>query len=123
MKSRKPESSRSGAAAAGSKVAPPCFKETPEGCRLQVKLIPRAARDEVGELRGEYLVIRVTAPPVDEAANQALRMLLADRLGCAASRIQVERGHHSRQKTLLIAGLDAATVAARLLPGAQTGAA
>ncbi|MGA4645719.1 DUF167 domain-containing protein [Limisphaera sp. 4302-co] len=99
---------------AGVGTLPRWLLPAPEGCRLRIKLIPRASRNEVGDPRGDHLVVRVTAPPVDEAANQALRRFMAERIDCAPGRIELERGQHSRQKVLLLRGLDAGWVVARL---------
>jgi hypothetical protein len=78
------------------------LRETSGGTLLSVKLQPRAAKNEIGGLLGCELKIKVTAPPVDAAANQALVELLVERLGCACSRIELIRGHISRHKTLML---------------------
>jgi uncharacterized protein YggU (UPF0235/DUF167 family) len=59
--------------------------------------------------------VRVTAPPVDGRANDALRRLIARRAGVAPSRVTLVRGEKSRDKTLSIEGVDAATLRERLL--------
>lgn len=71
--------------------------------RLAVRLTPRAARDAIAGFddRGRLLV-RVTAPPVDGAANAACVRLLARALGIAPSRISLIRGRQSRDKVLEI---------------------
>ena len=51
-----------------------------DGVLLSVKLQPRASANEIGEALGSELRIKVTAPPVDAAANEALVKLLAQRL-------------------------------------------
>jgi uncharacterized protein YggU (UPF0235/DUF167 family) len=62
--------------------------------------------------------VRVTAPPADGAANEAVRELLAERLGCAPSRVEIVRGHTARTKVLRISGLAPGEVATRLaMPG------
>jgi uncharacterized protein (TIGR00251 family) len=66
---------------------------------------PRASRDEIAGLAGEELKIRIAAPPVDSAANEALIRFLADKLGCPRRDIQLQRGHKSRHKQVLIVGL------------------
>jgi uncharacterized protein (TIGR00251 family) len=76
----------------------------PEGVRLAVKLQPRASANEIGDALGNELKIKVTAPPVDAAANQALVELLADKLDCARNRVELIRGHTSRHKTVLLRG-------------------
>ena len=62
--------------------------------RLSVRLTPRAARDEIGSFEGETLRVRVTAPPVDGRANEALTRLLASKLGVPRSDVRVVGGTH-----------------------------
>jgi uncharacterized protein (TIGR00251 family) len=93
------------------------LKSRPDGVHLAVKLQPRAAKNEIGEALGEELKIKVTAPPVDAAANQALVDLLAEKLGCARGAVQIIRGKTSRHKTIWIGGLSAEEVRLKLLPG------
>jgi uncharacterized protein (TIGR00251 family) len=85
-----------------------------DGVLLSVKLQPRASRNEIGEPLGDELRIKVTAPPVDAAANEALVRLLAEQFDCARSNIVLLRGHTSRHKTLKVQGLSAGEVLARL---------
>jgi uncharacterized protein (TIGR00251 family) len=89
----------------------------PEGVRLAVKLQPRASANELGEALGNELKIKVTAPPVDAAANEALLELLAEKLGCPRNRIELIRGHTSRHKTILLHGMTAELVAQALAQG------
>jgi uncharacterized protein (TIGR00251 family) len=79
-----------------------------------VRLQPRARRDEVVGERAGAVVIRVTAPPVDGRANDALCRLLAKRAGVAPSNVRVVRGQSSRDKVVRIDGLDEAAVRAAL---------
>jgi uncharacterized protein (TIGR00251 family) len=75
---------------------------------VDVRVIPRARRDEIGGMRDGALVVRVTAPPVDDAANRAVVKLIAKRAGVARSRVRVARGKRSRDKRIEIdAGQDA----------------
>jgi uncharacterized protein (TIGR00251 family) len=62
------------------------------------------------------LKIKVTAPPVEAAANQALVKMLADKLDCSRGAVQIVRGQTSRHKTVRITGLEAATILRRLWP-------
>jgi uncharacterized protein (TIGR00251 family) len=87
--------------------------------RLEVRVQPRARRDEVVGERDGRLVVRVTAPPLDGRANDAVRKLLAKRLGVAPSLVAVVRGHAGRDKLVEVEGLDDADVLRRALaPGA-----
>jgi len=77
-----------------------------DGVLLSVKLQPRASANEIvpPDVVGDELRIRVTAPPVDAAANEALVRLLAERLDCARSSIELVRGHKSRHKVVKLHG-------------------
>jgi len=59
----------------------------------------------VSGTRGEALVVRLAAPPVDGAANAALVELLADRLGISVRSIRVVSGEHSRDKRVAVSGI------------------
>ncbi|HEY7676882.1 MAG TPA: DUF167 domain-containing protein [Candidatus Methylomirabilis sp.] len=81
---------------------------------LAVRLQPRAARTELAGLHGDALKVRVAAPPVEGAANDSLRAFLAQRLGIAVSRVQIQRGAAARTKVVRLQGVRAAEAAARL---------
>jgi hypothetical protein len=85
------------------------------GALLSVKLQPRASKNEIGRPLGDELKIKVTAPPVDAAANQALIELLAEKLDCARGRVELIRGQTSRHKTLKLHGFSPEEVAEKLL--------
>jgi uncharacterized protein (TIGR00251 family) len=70
--------------------------------RLEVRVIPRARRNEVSGDRSGRLVVRVVAPPVDDQANDAVRKLVADHLGVRVGKVDIVSGHHSRDKVLRI---------------------
>jgi len=90
------------------------LKETSGGTLLLVKLQPRASKNEIGEPLGDELKIKVTAPPVDAAANAALVKLLAEELDCARNRVELLRGHTSRHKTVKLHGFRPADVISKL---------
>jgi hypothetical protein len=90
----------------------------PEGVRLSVKLQPRASANEICAPLGAELKIKVTAPPVDAAANEALVKLLAEKLDCARGRVELVRGHTSRHKTLLLHGFKPEEVLRKLFGAA-----
>ena len=85
-----------------------------DGVLLSVKLQPRASANEIGEALGNELRIKVTAPPVDAAANEALIKLLAQHLDCPRNRVELVRGHTSRHKTIKLYGLAAEDLLQRL---------
>ena len=86
----------------------------PDGTLLCVKLQPRASTNEIGEPLGGELRIKVTAPPVDAAANEALVRLLAERLDCARGCVELVRGHKSRHKVVKLRGLTPEEVSKKL---------
>ena len=72
-----------------------------------VRVQPRASRDEiVGEFQ-EGLKIRLTTPPVDDRANEALRKLLATRLKVPLSAVRIASGHRGRTKRVEVLGVAA----------------
>ena len=77
---------------------------------LHVRLQPRAHRDEIVGERDGWIVVRVTAPPVDGKANDALTRLIAKQANVAPSRVRVVRGHTARNKTVRVADMDDATL-------------
>jgi uncharacterized protein (TIGR00251 family) len=86
----------------------------PDGTYLHVKVQPRASKNEVGPVLGPELKIRVTSPPVDAAANDAVLELLADLLDCPRSSLSIVRGQTSRHKVLFVRGVKVETIQARL---------
>lgn len=80
------------------------WTKTNEGVRLSIRVAPRASRTEVAGLHGTALKIRLQAPPVDGAANEALIRFLADELDVSRSAISIESGQSGRNKILLIRG-------------------
>jgi uncharacterized protein len=87
-----------------------------DGVILSIKLQPRASKNEIVPHRGigNELRIRVTAPPVDSAANEALVRLLAEWLDCPRSRVELLRGQTSRHKVIKLHGMSAEAVLAKL---------
>jgi uncharacterized protein len=70
--------------------------------RVSIRVIPRARRDEVGGERAGRLVVRTTAAPVDDQANEAVRKLIAEHFGVQVRRVDIVSGHHSRDKVIAI---------------------
>lgn len=69
---------------------------------LALRVQPRAGRDEVVGPQGDRLKVRVTAPPVEGAANTHLVRFLAAELGVAPSRVEVVAGHTGREKRVRV---------------------
>ena len=86
---------------------------------VKVRLQPRASRDEIAGERGGALLVRLTAPPVENRANEALCRLLAKRLGVAPTRVTLLRGAKSRDKTVQVEGLSTTEIARALGLSAQ----
>lgn len=86
------------------------IKETPEGVTFSVRVLPRSSRNEViGESEG-ILRIKLTAPPVEGAANKALVEFLSDKLKVAKSRITILTGQTGRAKVISVTGLKKADI-------------
>ena len=74
---------------------------------FEVKVTPRASRDQITGMREGILGVRVAAPPVDDAANRAVVRLIAKRAGVARSRVRIIRGERGRLKLVAIDGAPA----------------
>jgi hypothetical protein len=83
---------------------------------LAVRVQPRAARNQV-RIAGDppQITVRLTAPPVEGAANAACRALLADLLDLAPSRVTLLRGQSARHKLFRLRNANASQVRQRLL--------
>ena len=76
------------------------------GVRFTVRVQPRASRSEVCGVHGDALKVRLAAPPVDGAANEALVALLADELDVARRSVRIVSGEASRSKTVQVDGVE-----------------
>jgi len=81
---------------------------------LKVRVQPRASRCEVLGWRGDALAIRLTAPPVEGAANRACRDFLAEALGVKRADVELLSGEKSREKRFRVAGLTEETLRGRV---------
>jgi uncharacterized protein len=97
------------------------IRQTPDGVEISVRVIPRARKTELaGERQGEVL-IRLSAPPVDGAANEALAAFLSTALHCPRRAVSLVSGQTGRSKRLRIDGISEAVARAALLPGRVVG--
>jgi hypothetical protein len=85
-----------------------------EHAEIRVRVTPRAAREQIAPGPADTYVVRVTAPPVEGRANDALCRLIAKRAGVAPSRVAVVRGGHARDKVVRVEGVTDAALRERL---------
>lgn len=82
----------------------------PGAVRFHVRVQPRASRNEIAGVLGDALKIRLQAPPVDGAANEALVTFLADELGVPRRGVRIVAGSTSRSKVVEVDGIAASAV-------------
>jgi len=85
-----------------------------EGISIVVRVIPRAPRTEIAGLRNGALLVRLAAPPVDDAANEELLDLFARLLKCPRRSVQLASGARSRDKRVRVTGVPLAEVEAAI---------
>lgn len=83
----------------------PRVQATAGGVRVTVRVQPRASRNEIAGVHGDALKVRLTAPPVKGAANEALVNFLATTFGIATRAITIVAGASSRTKIVELAGV------------------
>lgn len=96
----------------------PVITAAPGGVRIALKVIPRSPRTTLGGIRDGRLLVRVTAPPVESAANDAVIAAIAGWLDVAKRAVVIVSGQTTRQKDVVVAGVTEPAVRARLIgPG------
>jgi uncharacterized protein (TIGR00251 family) len=83
------------------------LKETADGVEARIHVQPHARRNEIVGTHGGALKIKISAPPVDDAANRAIVDFFAALLGVPKSRVSIASGLKSRDKTIFIEGITA----------------
>ncbi|UCF31174.1 MAG: DUF167 domain-containing protein [bacterium] len=78
---------------------------TDSRARITVRVRPRSSREAVEGWQEGMLMVRLTSPPVEGAANSALVKLLAKRLGIATRRVKIVGGERSKTKIIEVEGL------------------
>src|SRR5512140_3685040 len=86
--------------------------ETPDGVLFNVHVQPRASRCEICPPKDGELRLRLTSPPVEDAANKQCVELIAKALGIAKSRVSIKSGAKSRHKVVKVEGVQSDSVAA-----------
>jgi uncharacterized protein (TIGR00251 family) len=87
---------------------------TPDGAMLHIRVVPRASRSGVAGTRGDAILVRLNAPPVEGAANDELVSYLADLLDVPKRAVVIVSGERSRSKIVRVTGVDADTCRTRL---------
>ena len=77
----------------------------PDGVLLDVRVIPRSGRSTIAGLREGALLVRLTAAPVEGAANAELVAVLADALGVPKRNVTLVSGEHSKRKRIKVIGI------------------
>lgn len=86
------------------------------GSALAVRVTPRASRNEIVEILDDGTIkVRLSAPPVDNEANNALIEFLSDILGVPKSKLDIVTGNTGRDKLISILDMDVDTVHQRIL--------
>jgi uncharacterized protein len=87
-----------------------------KGAALAIRVTPRASKNEIVDILADGTVkIRLTAPPVEGKANEALIKFLSDVLEVSASRIEIVAGSTGRDKLVSILNMDAQAVHTMIL--------
>lgn len=80
----------------------------PDGATLRLRVVPRAPRTTVAGAYGAAVKLKVAAPPAEGAANAEVCRYLAAQLGVRTAEVQILVGERSRDKVVLVRGVDAA---------------
>lgn len=95
---------------------PSYLRESPEGVELTLMVVPRSSVNALAGVHGEALKLKVTAPPVDSAANAEVVRFLAEILDVPRGAVRLVRGATRRHKQVRIVGLSGSGVLQRLKP-------
>ena len=86
------------------------FKESDGAVTFAVRVVPRASKNEFVGIEGHALKVRLTAPPVEDKANEALVKFLAQIFGISRAQIEIVSGERSKRKIVRVRGASAAQV-------------
>ncbi|WP_083436807.1 DUF167 domain-containing protein [Thermincola ferriacetica] len=76
-----------------------------DGITFKIKVQPKASKNELKGVQGDSLKVKLTAPPVEGAANEACIRFFAELFSVAKSQVEIITGHTSRTKLLKVKGL------------------
>jgi uncharacterized protein len=85
------------------------------GASVTLRVVPRAPRTELAGRYGRALKLKVHAPPVEGAANEAVRRYVAERVGVRIGEVELLQGERSRDKVVLVHGVSTDSLAAALV--------
>jgi len=91
--------------------------QTATGIVVSIRVAPRSSRNRIEGERDGGLKVRLTAPPIDDRANDSLRHLLAERLNVPVSAVRIVAGEKRRTKRVEIRGVTPTQVLALLSEG------
>jgi uncharacterized protein (TIGR00251 family) len=81
------------------------IRETKNGLSFDIHVNPHASRAEIAGISEGMLKVKVTAPPVEGAANEACIVLLAKKLGLRKSQMKISAGAKGRKKTIMVSSI------------------
>jgi uncharacterized protein (TIGR00251 family) len=90
------------------------IRSVTSGVRIEIRVTPRASRTTVEGIRGGRVLVRVTAPPVDNAANEAVVDLMAGVLDVPKRAVRVIAGGAARNKVIEVDGVTVRDAITRL---------
>ena len=90
------------------------LRESKKGLTFDIQVIPHASRAEIAGVQEGAFKVKVTAPPVEGAANEACIKLLAKELGLKKSQMEISSGAKSRKKTVLIKDISKAELETKI---------
>ncbi|HEU5360258.1 MAG TPA: DUF167 domain-containing protein [Candidatus Deferrimicrobiaceae bacterium] len=85
-----------------------------EAATVAVHVLPRASREGVAGILGDAVRVRLTAPPLENRANEALVRFLADALGVPRTRVEIVAGRRGRRKIVRVGGISRGELLRRL---------
>lgn len=88
-----------------------------EDATLRIKVLPRSSMNMIMDFEGDVLRVKLTAAPVDGAANKALIQLLSKGFGLGKGRIHIVSGQKSRLKVVRFCGIRKDELSGRLKSG------
>ena len=90
------------------------LRESKKGLTFDIQVIPHASRAEIAGVQEGALKVKVTAPPMEGAANEACIKLLARELGLKKSQMEISSGAKSRKKTVMIKDISKAELETKI---------